>query len=166
MMRAVAGPGARMGTLLAAIEQQQQKSCDSDVGGCNRLYGVTHVLEAAPQVFTLQLAWESQQEAGADVAATLAAVDEVVDLAALYQGLPPGAHRYRLRSMVAYYGAHYQAFVRVGEEGGGGGPAAHARSSWVLFDDAHVAAVGPWPDLLRRCEAGRIQPSVLFYLQV
>ena len=34
---------------------------------------------------------------------------------------------------------------------------------WVMFDDAHVAHVGDWPEVIRKCTAGRIQPLVLFY---
>jgi hypothetical protein len=54
--------------------------------------------------------------------------------------------------MVYYYGQHYQALVLVPEAGG-----------WLTFDDTRVAAVGSWADVRRKCEAGRIQPSVLFY---
>ena len=63
-----------------------------------------------------------------------------------------GTLRYRLRSMVCYYGQHYQALVLVPEAGG-----------WLMFDDTRVARVGGWAEVLRKCEAGRIQPSVLFY---
>lgn len=31
------------------------------------------------------------------------------------------------------------------------------------FDDASASAIGAWADVRRRCEGGRIQPSVLFY---
>ena len=75
-----------------------------------------------------------------------------VDLGEVYQGAEVGAHRYRLRSMVCYYGQHYQALVLVPEAGG-----------WLMFDDTRVARVGGWDAVRRKCEAGRIQPSVLFY---
>jgi hypothetical protein len=32
-----------------------------------------------------------------------------------------------------------------------------------MFDDARVTRVGAWADVRCKCEAGRIQPSVLFY---
>lgn len=32
-----------------------------------------------------------------------------------------------------------------------------------MFDDASACAVGDWADVRRRCEGGRVQPSVLFY---
>ena len=47
-------------------------------GGCDARVPAVHVLERAPRVFTLQLAWGSQQEEAGDIAATLAAVDERV----------------------------------------------------------------------------------------
>lgn len=75
-----------------------------------------------------------------------------MDVGELYRGVPPGLHRYALRSMVCYYGAHYQALVLVPDAGG-----------WLMFDDARVTRVGSWADVRRKCEAGHIQPSVLFY---
>jgi hypothetical protein len=75
-----------------------------------------------------------------------------VDLRELFEGLPAGRHVYRLRSMVCYYGAHYQAFVLVPDLG-----------RWLMFDDTRVSNVGGWADVRRKCELGRIQPSLLFY---
>ena len=75
-----------------------------------------------------------------------------MDLGEVYQGVDRGVHRYALRSMVCYYGQHYQALVLVPEAGG-----------WLMFDDTRVTRVGSWADVRRKCEAGRIQPSVLFY---
>ena len=75
-----------------------------------------------------------------------------MDLGEGYQGVDRGVHRYALRSMVCYYGQHYQALVLVPEAGG-----------WLMFDDTRVTRVGSWADVRRKCEAGRIQPSVLFY---
>ncbi|KAL4450742.1 hypothetical protein ABPG77_001098 [Micractinium sp. CCAP 211/92] len=140
------------GRLLREAEAQHQKTCDKDVGGCGRPCPVNYLLQHAPRVFTLQLAWESHSEQPADIAATLAAIDEEIDLGEVYQGTERGSHRYRLRSMVCYYGQHYQALVLVPEAGG-----------WLVFDDTRVARVGGWDAVRRKCEAGRIQPSVLFY---
>lgn len=75
-----------------------------------------------------------------------------LDLGEVYSGVPPGVHRYALRSMITYYGRHYQAFVYVPEA-----------ASWLMFDDARVSCVGSWADVRRKCVAGCMQPSVLFY---
>ncbi|KAL4424466.1 hypothetical protein ABPG77_006404 [Micractinium sp. CCAP 211/92] len=149
----VSDPG--FGARLRAIEDEHQKSCDTDVGGCGALYPVSHSLEGAPpRVFTLQLAWESHSEEPSAIAATMRAVGEQVDLRQLYEGVPPGtASRYRLRAMVCYYLRHYSAFVRLPELG----------ERWVMFDDASTSAVGSWAEVRRRYEGGRVQPSVLFY---
>ena len=74
-----------------------------------------------------------------------------VDLGQLYRGVPPGT-LYRLRSMVCYYGRHYSAVVLLPELG-----------RWVMFDDATASSIGGWADVRRRCQVGRVQPSVLFY---
>lgn len=73
-----------------------------------------------------------------------------LDLAEVYLGLAPGEHMYRLRSLVCYYGAHYHAFV-------------HVDGTWLMFDDATTNVVGPWSHVVRKCELGKIQPSMLFF---
>ncbi|KAL4437094.1 hypothetical protein ABPG75_004233 [Micractinium tetrahymenae] len=148
-----ADPG--FGARLRAIEDEHQKSCDTDVGGCGALYPVSHSLEGGPpRVFTLQLVWESHSQEPAAIGATMRAVGEQVNLSQLYEGVPPGtASRYRLRAMVCYYLRHYSAFVRLPELG----------DRWVMFNDASASAAGAWAEVQRRCEGGRVQPSVLFY---
>ncbi|KAI3434593.1 hypothetical protein D9Q98_002662 [Chlorella vulgaris] len=143
-----------MGTLLREAEAQIMKSCDTDLLGCGTSNPVNHFLDRAPRVFTLQVAWESDNETPEAISGTLAALDEEVDLGEVYQGADRGLHRCRLRSMVCYYGQHYQALVLVPEAGG-----------WLMFDDTRVTVVGSWADVRHKCEAGRIQPSVLFYEQ-
>ena len=65
--------------LPACLSALQRKTCDTDFGGCNKLLPLRRVLEgSAPAVFTLQLAWTSHHEGPADIAATLAAVQEQV----------------------------------------------------------------------------------------
>ena len=54
-----------------------------------------------------------------------------IDLAEVYAGVPRGAQHHCLRSMVCYYGQHYQALVLVPEAGGR-----------LMFDDTRVTRVG------------------------
>lgn len=66
-----------LGALLRGIEAQLRKSCDTDAGGCGARSEIELSLtRAPPAVFTLQLAWESQQESAANIRAMLAAVQE------------------------------------------------------------------------------------------
>ncbi|KAK9809101.1 hypothetical protein WJX72_009369 [[Myrmecia] bisecta] len=139
------------GMILRQIEGNHQKTCDTDRGGCGNKLSVRHFLNSVPLIFTLQLAWESQQEEGQDILDTLNGVEEEVDISAVYLGLTE-PHIFKLRSMVCYYGAHYHAFVFSAEAG-----------KWLMFDDATINAVGSWRDVVSKCFAGRIQPSVLFY---
>ena len=44
-----------LGALLAEDAAQHLKSCDTDVRGCGQANPVTHVLQAVPRVFTLQV---------------------------------------------------------------------------------------------------------------
>ncbi|GAB4821097.1 hypothetical protein N2152v2_008143 [Parachlorella kessleri] len=156
LLRLAHGSAVRFGGLLRLLADQALQSCDPQGGGCDARVPAVHVLERAPRVFTLQLAWGSQQEEAGDIAATLAALDERVDLAALYEGLLPGQHVYRLRSLVCHAGGPQRcccAFVLLPELG-----------VWVLLEGGGKASrVGSWAELRRKCEAGRIQPSVLFY---
>lgn len=112
---------------------------------------------------TLQLSWESQQQAGGDVRATLAAAGERLDLSQLYLGPHLGSSTYRLGAMLCHR-----------PQPGGG-------SSWsqaLLLDassgrwlatalgpgSAGFDVVGGWAALLQKCGAERIQPSLLFYM--
>lgn len=71
----------------------------------------------------------------------------------VYHEVPPESTcTYRLASLVCYYGQHYQAIVYRPE-----------LSAYLLFDDASVSKVGSWQQVIAKCQAGRIQPSVLFY---
>ena len=69
-----------LGQLLRGLEQQHQKTCDVDAGGCDLPSAVQHFLalraQRPPAVFTLQLAWESQREGPDVIRDTLAAVSE------------------------------------------------------------------------------------------
>ena len=60
------------------IDAQDQKTCDTDEGGCGQLWPIQRCLEgeAAP-VFTLQLAWESHAESSEAIAEVLDTVQEV-----------------------------------------------------------------------------------------
>ncbi|PSC67694.1 Inactive ubiquitin carboxyl-terminal hydrolase 54 isoform A [Micractinium conductrix] len=146
------GPAPTMGQLFRRLEAQHMKSCDEDNAGCGTKNSVVYSLGRLPRVFTLQLGWASQREEPAAIAATLRAVDEQVNLGEFYQGEGLGQRRYALRAMVCYYGAHYLAFVWAKDLG-----------AWLVCDDATASRVGTWVDVRRKCEAGRIQPSVLFY---
>lgn len=66
--------------------------------------------------------------------------------------LQVGDTTFKLTSAVAYYGQHYMAFVFNTK-----------LNTWLMFDDASVSAVGTWQDVINKCQAGRIQPGVLFY---
>ena len=76
----VDGDDATLGQLLRGLEQQDQKKCDTDAGGCDAPSAVQHFLllhgERPPDVFTLQLAWESTREDPEDIRDTLDAITE------------------------------------------------------------------------------------------
>ncbi len=73
---------------------------------------------------------------------------QAVNLGAIYCGL--GEQRYRLKSMVCFYGAHYHAFV-------------WNAGRWFTFDDSEITAVGSWRAVVKKCGLGRIQPAVLLF---
>ena len=156
MIRAAYGAAASTAQLLRQIEEQTMKTCDSEKGGCDRKLHVRHTLVNIPAVFTLQLAWETNCESPEDIRATLDAVQEKTKLGELYADVEAQAplQTYWLRAAVAYYGAHYSAFVYSTE-----------LQAWVMFDDSAVSKIGTWADVVRKCQIGRIQPSVLFYNQ-
>ena len=66
-------------------------------------------------------------------------------------GVQHGSCMYLIRSMVCYYGQHYMAFVVLND------------TQWYMFDDANIVHIGSWSDVISKCEAGRVQASVVFY---
>lgn len=56
------------------------------------------------------------------------------------------------RSVICYFGHHYQAFV-LSEE----------LQQWLLFDDHVIKLVGDWQQVKAAMVADRLQPSLLFY---
>lgn len=148
-------PSALMGSLVQSIMSSHQLPCDPDEEGCGAPNTKTINLKRPPGVLTLELAWATERAPAGDISATMAAVDDNIDLAHIYHGLPVGKHHYRLRSMVCYYGAHYQAFVL-----------SHDLGKWLIFDDEVISVIGSWKSVRAKCHAGRIQPSVLFYERI
>jgi hypothetical protein len=57
-----------------------------------------------------------------------------------------------LRSVVCYFGHHYQTFV-LSEE----------LQQWLLFDDNVIQVVGDWQQVKQTMVGNRLQPSLLFY---
>jgi hypothetical protein len=60
--------------------------------------------------------------------------------------------------VVAYYLQHYTALVYDSQQ-----------QAWVSIDDGLVKLVGEtgsWDDVVKKCESGSLQPSLLFYSQV
>ena len=54
-LRTLSALHTSLGEMLADDAAQHPKSCDTDMGGCGKPSPVTHVLQAAPRVFTLQV---------------------------------------------------------------------------------------------------------------
>ncbi|KAK9803715.1 hypothetical protein WJX73_005429 [Symbiochloris irregularis] len=143
-----------LATLLRLAEQQDQKKCDKDLGGCGALYSRQHLLlSRAPRVFALQLAWEGEQETVKVIEDTMACMQVDVDPSEVFVGTSGAGLRCRLCCMVGFYGAHYSAVVC-------------NQGQWVLMDDTLVRPIGTWGDVLYTCRRGHIQPSVLFFESV
>ncbi|GIL47747.1 hypothetical protein Vafri_3928 [Volvox africanus] len=150
------------GRIIREIESQNVKRCDNDPPhhGCNTPTPVTRTLHNIPAVFTLQLVWEPDVP-GEAIAGTLSLVDTILDLKEVFAGsnCPGNMPTYALHGMFCYYGQHYFAFINRGPL------EPESTQEWVMFDDATVLAVGNWSQVIAKCRAGRIQPSVLFYQQ-
>jgi len=127
----------------------ESRSCDKDQNGCGRMLPLKRSLDRAPEVFTLSLIWERENEDMEVISATMCAIQQELNLAAVYPGISD--HTYRLNSIVCYYGKHYFCFVLV------------APDKWLLCDDTKVSEVGSWENVSVRCWKGHLQPSVLFF---
>eukprot|EP00879_Flechtneria_rotunda_P016093 GHRR01016834.1.p2 GENE.GHRR01016834.1~~GHRR01016834.1.p2 ORF type:complete len:152 (+),score=43.25 GHRR01016834.1:79-534(+) len=82
---------------------------------------------------------------------TVNALGPAVDLSVVFGDIAAGPS-YQLRSVICYFGHHYQAFV-LSEE----------LHQWLLFDDHVIKVVGDWQQVKQAMVSSRLQPSLLFY---
>jgi hypothetical protein len=160
-----AGGSRAFETLLARL-QAGSKPCDKAAGGCGAPAPLAHVLERAPTVFTLSLAWDTAQPSEAAVAATMAALGTALRPELFYFGGEKrnvaDARMYDLRALVCGTGSRCTSFARTDEAATFGLP--HA-PSWTRFDAAGATVVtgGGWAAVCNACAREHLQPSVLFY---
>ena len=97
--------------------------------------------------------WALSQVAAEAISTTVDALHYRVDLSSVFKGLSPhSSARYTLKSIICYFGHHYQAYA-FSEE----------LQQWLLFDDTKIELVGDWQDVKSMVRGSRLQPSVLFY---
>jgi hypothetical protein len=162
-MLAAEDGGAPFEARLSRLLRLDAKGCDRNLGGCGESQPVTYKLERLPQVFTLSLTWASASAPEEEVAATMAALSPTLRPSRIYggsraAGLLAEDAVFELRSLVCYYGSHYECFCRPQD---GAGP-------WTRFDDSNVNIVGDggWEALCRAAAKGHLQGTVLFYERV
>lgn len=87
---------------------------------------------------------------------TVDALQDAIDLSKLFKGVGPQSNAaYVLRSIICYFGHHYQAYA-LSEE----------LEQWLLFDDTNIQLIGSWQDVKAMIRNSRLQPSVLFYERI
>ncbi|KAL0037262.1 hypothetical protein WJX79_009015 [Trebouxia sp. C0005] len=97
-------PGQPLGCTLREMEAHSSKSCDDENGGCGVRNRVLHSLVSQPpEVFTMQLAWQTDNESKQDIKAAMLGLREVLDLADMYLGIEHEAFVYHIRSMVGQW---------------------------------------------------------------
>lgn len=125
-------------------------------GGCGAQNKVLQLLEQLPQVVVIQLSWESVR---AQVQAILAATGEQLDLSHLYLGFNPASSSYQLGALLC-----------CGQDQLAGSCCAFlldpSSGRWMTTGGGSLIPVGSWAAVMRRCEADRMQPSLLFYVAI
>ncbi|KAL1566264.1 hypothetical protein AAHA92_01894 [Salvia divinorum] len=144
-------PEDSFGELLNLVEMNHQLPCDPEAGGCGKPNYIHHLLSSPPHVFTTVLGWQNTCENVEDIKATLVALSAEINISSLYRGLDP-QNRYRLVSVVCYYGQHYHCFAY-----------SRDHEHWMMYDDNTVKVIGCWNDVIAMCERGHLQPQVLFF---
>jgi hypothetical protein len=123
--------GSRAFEALLARLQARFNPCDQAAGGCGARAPVAHVLERAPTVFTLSLAWDTAQPSEAVVAATMAALGTALRPELFYFGGEErdadAARMYDLRALVCRWLRQPLHVLRAHGRAGGVRPAACAR---------------------------------------
>ncbi|WIA33520.1 hypothetical protein OEZ86_006645 [Tetradesmus obliquus] len=127
------------------------KGGSGSVAAAGGASGTVTALLRRPAVFTLGMVWESPKAPLDSIRGAVQSLGPVLELSRAFGGLPAGAP-YQLRSVICYFGHHYQAFVLSEELG-----------AWLLFDDHVIQTVGDWQQVQAAMVANRLQPSLLFY---
>ena len=98
----------------------------------------------------------SMQVAEEAITTTVDALSHRIDLGSVFKGIAPQSNAvYSLKSVICYFGHHYQAYA-FSEE----------LEQWLLFDDTTIQLVGDWQDVKSMVRRSRLQPSVLFYERI
>ncbi|KAG1660965.1 hypothetical protein FOA52_005590 [Chlamydomonas sp. UWO 241] len=151
-------PAAFFEELLAGVEAPEPRPADARGAPPGAAVASGTTLLRAPAVFTLALVWESPQAPKDAIRGTVEALGDELLLPLVFPTGPSAAAgggcgvRHRVRSVVCYFGHHYQVFALNAQTG-----------LWLLFDDEDVQLVGQWADVCRAMVAKRLQPSLLFY---
>ncbi|GAX74273.1 hypothetical protein CEUSTIGMA_g1722.t1 [Chlamydomonas eustigma] len=154
---AAAAPSASFEELLADVETSGH---DNKLGlptGASKPQETVKLLRR-PAVFTVAVVWDSPQAPLESIRGTVEALGWEVNLAGVFSLQHPCEscdHRsspHHLKSVVCYYGHHYQVFV-LSEE----------LKLWLVMDDEEAQVVGAWGDVCRTMVSKRLQPSLLFY---
>ena len=156
--------------ILRSIYKQQSYSCpaaeagqrqagggggrEAEAAACRGPALIDRWVLSVPIVFTLMFVWqqETSREQIASIWGALPPVLLLSDFLRVVGGAAGGVDGHELRGVICYYGRHYVAFFF---------SAAH--SSWLMFDDRRVSAVGLWEELCERAIAGKLQPILAFY---
>ncbi|BDA41097.1 probable inactive ubiquitin carboxyl-terminal hydrolase 54 at C-terminar half [Coccomyxa sp. Obi] len=107
-----------------------------------------------PAVFTLAIVWDSPQASRDAIFSVVDSLAVTLDVGGVFKGVPAGPS-YVLRTVVCYFGHHYQAYA-LSEE----------LNKWLLFDDTNIKFIGSWREVAASMKEGRHQPSLLFYERV
>ena len=136
-------------SLLSRQVGQFPSKCQNDK--CEKDVITRKVLTAMPLVYSLVIVHESHNVSAEDIRQAMEAVDDVVDVAAIY-GLEH-AQLAQIKHVNAYAFQHYVAFTWN-----------EMAQQWLLRDDSTCRVVGPtFEDVKRKCVENRYQPGLLLY---
>jgi len=138
--------------MLKMAYARESRECPRCQTGYNVPFTCSRHLSKCPNIFSLVLAWASDNATHQDIEALFKQLPLTLDLSEIYDLSEVGRTQYRLRCMVCFYGQHYVLLAykpRVRQ--------------WVQYDDTSVKAIGDWTEVEKRCKAGRFQPNVVFF---
>lgn len=122
---------------------------------CSREARLDRTLTNIPDVISIGLIWDSDQQSAEQVKSFVEAVGTHLELPRMFDRVVEKVEtaEHRLVGMVCYYGRHYSAFLL------------HSKSNnWMSCDDATVTDMGPsWQSIVDKCHKGRYQPLLLLY---
>jgi ubiquitin C-terminal hydrolase len=152
-----------LGQIIHQANQNDLRECVNEQ--CKQKNPLRFALANLPEVLTIGIVWNVERPSVDYISDIMNLISRQVKVEEIFDSVVLRG-TYTLRGMIAYYGLHYNAYIRNPQS-----------EEWLGFDDSRVNKVrletkkksnsvqigSSWDDVVAKCCSGHWQPSVLWY---